>query len=334
MALIGAEPRFDHYGRLTGAKLVPLAELGRPRIDVVLTLSGIFRDLLPLQTKLLAEACFLAASADEPEAMNFVRRNTLAYQREQGCDFETAALRVFSNADGAYGSNVNHLIETSQWDSGDELAETYCRRKSFAYGRDGAPQAQTKLLTGMLSRVDLAYQNLESLEVGVTSLDQYFDTLGGISKAAQREKGTSIPVYIGDQTRSEGVVRTLGEQVSLEARTRILNPKWFEGMLKHGYEGVRQIEEHVRNTVGWSATTGQVEPWVYKQMTQTLMLDETLRERLIALNPVAASKVVKRLIEAHERQYWTPDAATAEALLQASEDLEDRIEGIGTEVAA
>ncbi|MCA3616443.1 MAG: cobaltochelatase subunit CobN, partial [Methylobacterium sp.] len=97
---------------------------------------------------------------------------------------------------------------------------------------------------------------------------------------------------------------------------------------------VRQIEEHVRNTVGWSATTGQVEPWVYKQMTQTLMLDETLRERLIALNPVAASKVVKRLIEAHERQYWTPDAATAEALLQASEDLEDRIEGIGTEVAA
>ena len=334
MALIGAEPRFDHYGRLTGAKLVPLSELGRPRIDVVLTLSGIFRDLLPLQTKLLAEACFLAASADEPEAMNFLRRNTLAYQREQACDFETAALRVFSNADGAYGSNVNHLIENGQWDSGDELAETYCRRKSFAYGRDGAPQAQTKLLTGMLSRVDLAYQNLESLEVGVTSLDQYFDTLGGISKAAQREKGTTIPVYIGDQTRSEGVVRTLGEQVSLEARTRILNPKWFEGMLKHGYEGVRQIEEHVRNTVGWSATTGQVEPWIYKQMTQTLMLDETLRERLIALNPVAASKVVKRLIEAHERQYWKPDAATAEALLQASEDLEDRIEGIGTEVAA
>jgi magnesium chelatase subunit H len=334
LALIGAEPRFDHYGRLTGAELVPLADLGRPRIDVVLTLSGIFRDLLPLQTKLLAEACFLAASADEPEAMNFVRRNTLAYQREQGCDFETAALRVFSNADGAYGSNVNHLIENGQWDNGDELAETYCRRKSFAYGRDGAPQAQTKLLTGMLSRVDLAYQNLESMEVGVTSLDQYFDTLGGISKAAQRAKGTTVPVYIGDQTRSEGVVRTLGEQVSLEARTRILNPKWFEGMLKHGYEGVRQIEEHVRNTVGWSATTGQVEPWVYKQMTQTLMLDPELRERLIALNPVAASKVARRLIEAQQRNYWTPDAATAEALLHASEDLEDRLEGIGNEVAA
>jgi magnesium chelatase subunit H len=334
LALIGAEPRFDYYGRLTGATLLPLAELGRPRIDVVLTLSGIFRDLLPLQTKLLAEACFLAASADEPEAMNFIRRNTLAYQRTHSCDFETAALRVFSNADGAYGSNVSHMIENGHWDSGDELAETYCRRKSFAYGRDGAPQAQAKLLSGMLARVDLAYQNLESLEVGVTSLDQYFDTLGGISKAAQREKGTAIPVYIGDQTRSEGVVRTLSEQVSLEARTRILNPKWFEGMLKHGYEGVRQIEEHVRNTVGWSATTGQVEPWVYKQMTQTLMLDEELRERLIALNPVAASKVVKRLIEAKDRQYWTPDAATAEALLNASEELEDRIEGIGTEVAA
>ena len=100
LALIGARPRFDSYGRLCGAELIPLDELGRPRVDVVLTLSGIFRDLLPLQIKLLAEACFLAAGADEPLDLNFVRKHTLDHQRTHGCDFETAALRVFSNADG------------------------------------------------------------------------------------------------------------------------------------------------------------------------------------------------------------------------------------------
>ncbi len=219
---MGAAPRFDGYGRLIGAELIPLERLGRPRVDVVMTLSGIFRDLLPLQTRLLADAAFLAASADEPLEANFVRKNALDYQAQHGCDFETAALRVFSNADGAYGANVNHLIENSGWGEGDELAETYQRRKCFAYGRKGEPAQQNALLGAMLARVELSYQNLESVEVGVTSLDQYFDTLGGISRAAARAGGGNIPVYIGDQTRGDGLVRTLGEQVALETRTRML----------------------------------------------------------------------------------------------------------------
>ena len=117
--------------------MLPLAELGRPRIDVMLTLSGIFRDLLPLQTRMLAEACWLAASADEAEDMNFVRKHALAHMAANNCDLETAALRVFSNADGAYGSNVNNLVESGRWQDEDELAETYTRRKGFAYGRGG-----------------------------------------------------------------------------------------------------------------------------------------------------------------------------------------------------
>ena len=334
LALMGMLPRFDGYGRLVGAEVIPLETLGRPRIDVMITLSGIFRDLLPLQTKLLAEAAFLAAQADEPLEQNFIRKNALAYQAEHGCDLETASLRVFSNADGAYGSNVNHLVENAQWDQEDELAETYARRKCFAYGRDGQPAAQRALLTSLLGRVELTYQNLESVEVGVTSLDQYFDTLGGINRAATRARGKSVPVYISDQTRGEGLVRTLGEQVALETRSRMLNPKWYEGMLKHGYEGVRQIEEHVRNTVGWSATTGQVDPWVYKQLTATFILDPAMRERLAEHNPVATSKMAQRLIEASDRAYWTPDAATLAALRNAEESLEDRVEGVGLEIAA
>jgi magnesium chelatase subunit H len=331
LALIGARPRFDSYGRLAGAALIPLEELGRPRIDVMVTLSGIFRDLLPLQIKVLAEASYLAAAADEPVERNFVRKHALAYQQEHGCDLETASLRVYGNADGAYGSNVNHMIENSRWDDEDQLAETYTRRKCFAFGRSGRPVQQAELLKSLLADVDLAYQNLDSVELGVTDIDNYFDTLGGISRAVKRAKGKDAavaPVYIGDQTCGEGKVRTLSEQVALEARTRILNPKWYEGMLKHGYEGVRQIEAHVTNTMGWSATTGQVAPWVYEQLSQTFVLDPEMRERIAKLNPTASAKVANRLLEAHARSYWTPDDEVLEALRRAGEELEDRLEGV------
>jgi magnesium chelatase subunit H len=340
LALLGAKPRFDGYGRLAGAELIPLAQLGRPRVDVVITLSGIFRDLLPLQIRLLAEAAHLAASADEPADMNFVRKHSLAYQAEHGCDLETASLRVFGNAEGAYGANVGSLIDSSRWDDEDELAETYTRRKGFAYGRSGRPTQQPGLLGSVLAGVDLAYQNLDSVELGVTTIDTYFDTLGGISRAVQRAKkadgqdATVAPVYIGDQTRGDGTVRTLSEQVALETRTRMLNPKWYEGMLAHGYEGVRQIEVAITNTMGWSATTGQVQPWVYQQLTQTFMLDPAMRERLAQLNPTASAKVANRLLEAHRRQYWSPDAAMLDALQRAGEELEDRLEGVFEKAAA
>ncbi len=331
LALIGAKPRFDSYGRLAGAELLPLEQLGRPRVDVIVTLSGIFRDLLPLQIKLLAEASFLAASADEPLQMNFVRKHALAYQAEHGGDLESASLRVFGNAEGAYGANVNHLVDSSRWEEDDELAEAYSRRKGFAYGRSGRPVQQTKLLSSVLAGVELAYQNIDSVELGVTTVDTYFDTLGGISRAIQRAKGKDCdvaPVYIGDQTRGDGVVRTLGEQVALETRTRMLNPKWYEGMLEHGYEGVRQIEVHITNTMGWSATTGQVQPWVYQQLTETFLLDPAMRERLAKLNPTASAKVATRLLEASARQYWQPDDAMLDALKRAGEELEDRLEGV------
>ncbi|ORE92748.1 magnesium chelatase subunit H [Aurantimonas sp. 22II-16-19i] len=335
LALMGTVPRFDGFGRLAGADLVPLETLGRPRIDVLVTLSGIFRDLLPLQSKLLAEAAFLAASADEPEAMNFVRKHALAYVEETGCDFETATLRVFSNADGAYGSNVNLLVDSGAWESEGELAAAYTRRKCFAVDRRGRTGEQAALLKASFAKVEMTYQNLESVELGVTTIDHYFDTLGGISRAASEARGEKVPVYIGDQTRGEGKVRTLEEQVALEARTRMLNPKWIEAMLAHGYEGVRQIETHVTNTLGWSATTGQVSPWVYKRLAETFVLDPVMRERLASLNPTASARMADRLIEAEERHYWKPDAADLEALRDAGADLEDRLEGIThKEVAA
>jgi magnesium chelatase subunit H len=330
LALMGALPRFDSYGRLAGAQLIPLSELGRPRIDVVITLSGIFRDLLPLQIKLLAEAAFMAASAeDEPLEQNFIRKHALAYQEEHGCDLETASLRVYGNADGAYGSNVSNMVENSVWEEEDELAETYTRRKGFAFGRAGVPIQNNALLKSVLADVEMTYQNLDSMELGVTTIDNYFDTLGGITRAVKRAKGgADVPVFIGDQTKGEGAVRTLSEQVSLETRTRMLNPKWYEGMLESGYEGVRQIEVHITNTMGWSATTGQVQPWVYKQLTETFMLNPEMRERLAKLNPTAAARLANRLTEASQRNYWQPDSEMLKQMQEANDELEDHLEGI------
>jgi magnesium chelatase subunit H len=332
LALIGAKPRFDHYGRLSGADLIPLPDLGRPRIDVVMTLSGIFRDLLPLQTRMLAEAAWKAATADEPLSQNFIRAHSLAYAEEMGVDLETAALRVFSNAEGAYGSNVNTLVGSSAFGQEDELADAYEARKSFAYGRTGKSVKNAALLQKALKDVELAYQNLESVELGVTSVDHYFDTLGGIARAVKRARGgEDTPVYIGDQTRGGGQVRTLKDQIALESRSRTLNPKFYEGLLRHGAEGVRLIEAHVTNTMGWSATTGHVDPWVYQRLSETFVLDEAMRRRLAELNPEASSRMAGRLLEASDRQYWQPDAETLAALQNAADELEDRLEGIAAE---
>ena len=224
--LMGATPRMDSYGRMSGAQLIPLETLGRPRIDVLATLSGIFRDLLPLQTKLLAEAALMAAKADEPVEQNFIRKHALQFMAENGGAIEDAALRVFGNADGAYGANVNSLVGNGAWEEEDELADAYLKRKGFAYGVDGPPRRSDKVLAHALARVDLTYQNLDSVEVGVTTVDHYFDTLGGISRAVKRAHGgTSTAVYIGDQTRGDGTIRTISEQVALETRTACPEPQ-------------------------------------------------------------------------------------------------------------
>ncbi|MCR8825196.1 magnesium chelatase subunit H [Pseudosulfitobacter koreensis] len=332
LTLMGAKPRFDTHGRLCGADLVSLADLGRARIDVVMTLSGIFRDLLPLQTKLLADAALQCAMADEPLDLNPIRAHALAFAETQKCDLKTAALRVFSNAEGAYGSNVNQLVDSSAFEDEGDLADAYQARKSFAYGTDGETSQQSELLQDTLRTVDLAYQNLESVELGITTVDHYFDTLGGIAAAVKRAKnGAETPIYIGDQTRSGTKVRSLQDQVALETRARSLNPKFYEPLLKHGHEGVRTIEAQITNTVGWSATTGKVEPWIYRELSETFVLDDVMRKRLSELNPQSSMRMANRLLEASDRAYWTPDAATLAALRNAADAIEDRLEGIAAE---
>jgi len=330
LALMGAAPRFDGLGRLSGARLLPLAELGRARIDVAITLSGVFRDLFPLQTRMLAEAALLCAQADEPATHNYLRANALAHMQALGCDLETASLRVFSNAEGAYGANVNLLVDSSTWSNEQELGDSFARRKSFSYGMQDTGVANPELFNRVLAGAELSYQMLDSVELGATDVDQYFDSLGGLNRAVGAARGSATPVYMGDQTGAEGKIRSLEEQVAFESRTRLLNPRWYEGMLRSGHEGVRAISTRVTNSVGWSATTGATPAWVYRDVADTFIMDETMRERMADINPHATLQMTGRLLEAHNRGYWQPDEATLDALRAASADLEDRIEGVLT----
>ena len=331
MALMGVVPRFDSVGRLCGARLLPLEHLGRARVDVVITLSGIFRDLLPLQVKLLAEACQLCAEADEDPSRNFIRKHALETMQQTGATLEEAALRVFSNADGAYGSNVNLLIETGRWENEDELADQFVQRKSFAYGVNGRPVAQPALMKRILATAEVSFQGLDSVDLGATDIDQYVESLGGVTRVIAQQRGGDTPaVYLGDYSGAQGKVRTLSEQVELESRTKLLNPKWYEGQLAYGYEGARNLTGHVCTTLGWSATGGAkaVPQWVYGEVSNTFVLDKTMRDRLAELNPNAALGMAQRLLEATDRGYWSPDDATLEALRDAAAELEDRLEGV------
>jgi magnesium chelatase subunit H len=333
LRLLGVRPLRDSLNRVTDVEPIPLAELGRPRIDIVMTVSGIFRDLFGATMLLLDKAVKCVASLDEPAESNHVRANVLEEMRAGRADFDSAALRVFSNAAGNYGTNVNFMVTDSQWESSDALGDLFVTRKCFAYGRGAAGRAlegrEARAEFGRaLSRVEATYQNIDSFEIGVTDVDHYFEYLGGVSRAVESHAPQGRPrVYLSDSLSPDAKVRSLEETIRLETRAKTLNPKWYEGMLKHGYRGVAEIESHVTNTFGWSATADAVDGWIYDEVADTFVLDEAMLERLGRLNPASARALVGRLLEAHGRGFWQPEAGRLDKLREAYAQLEDRLEG-------
>jgi magnesium chelatase subunit H len=333
LRLLGVRPVRDSLNRVTEVEPIPLDQLGRARVDVVMTVSGIFRDLFGATMLLLDKAVRCVAELDEPDELNPVRANVRRRVAEEGCSVEEAGWRVFSNAPGSYGTNVNFMVMDSQWESADALGDLFVTRKCFAYGRDSQGRAlEGREARGALSRalssVEAAYQNVDSFEIGITDVDHYFEYLGGVSKAVERHARARPAVYLSDALSRDARVRTLPEMVRLETRAKTLNPKWYEGMLGHGFRGVAEIESHVTNTFGWSATADAVDDWVYDEVARTYVLDEQMLERLSRLNPHSARSLVARLLEAEGRGFWEAEAGVVERLREAFSDLEDRIEGV------
>jgi magnesium chelatase subunit H len=325
--LLGVRPVRDALNRATEVEIIPLSELKRPRMDVVMTVSGIFRDLFAPTMTLLDKAVRAVAELNEPPEMNYVRRNIQQKIDSDKVSFDDAVTRVFSNAPGNYGTNVNFMVMQSAWEEEAALGDLFVTRKCFAYTRDTEGRTvegreAPELMSDALSRVEATYQTIDSFEIGITDVDHYFEYLGGISKAVETRSQSRPAIYLSDSLSPQTKIRSLEETVRLETRTKTLNPKWYEGMLKHGFRGVAEIENHVTNTFGWSATAGAVDPWIYTEISNTFLLDEQMFERLRELNPYSLESLAKRLLEAHERGYWNPDEEILEKLRGMIEGLQ------------
>ncbi|MEH2323702.1 MAG: magnesium chelatase subunit H [Nostoc sp.] len=330
MWMVGVRPVPDALGRVNKLELISLEELGRPRIDVVINCSGVFRDLFINQMNLLDQGVKMAAEADEPLEMNFVRKHALQQAEDMGINLRQAATRVFSNASGSYSSNINLAVENSTWDSEAELQEMYLNRKSFSFNSDnpGIMDESRQIFESTLKTADATFQNLDSSEISLTDVSHYFDSDPTKLVASLRGDGKKPASYIADTTTANAQVRTLSETVRLDARTKLLNPKWYEGMLNHGYEGVRELSKRLVNTTGWSATAGAVDNWIYEDTNETFIKDEEMQKRLLNLNPHSFRKIVSTLLEVNGRGYWETSEDNLDRLRELYQEVEDRIEGI------
>lgn len=331
--LLGVRPVRDALNRVTEVEAIPLDELARPRIDVVMTVSGIFRDLFSPTVHVLDKAVRLVARLDESHELNYVRKHVDEQMHAESCVLDEAAIRVFSNAPGNYGTNVNFMVMDSQWKDEETLGDLFVTRKCFAYGRDSRGDViegreARRAMDRALGRVEATYQNIDTFEIGLTDVDHYFEYLGGISKAVEKRAQSRPAIYLSDTLARDVKIRSLEETVRLESRAKTLNPKWYEGMLKHGFRGVAEIENHVSNTFGWSATADAVDDWIYTEVAKTFVLDEAMLERLRDLNPHSAHSLVQRLLEANGRGYWDADESALEKLRDISRSLEDQLEGV------
>jgi magnesium chelatase subunit H len=326
--LLGVRPVRDALNRATEIEVISLEELKRPRMDVVMTVSGIFRDLFAPTMALLDKAVRRVAILDEPLDMNYVRRNVAERMDGGAAAFDDVVTRVFSNAPGNYGTNVNFMVMQSEWKDEATLGDLFVTRKCFAYTRDSKGRTvegreAPELMDDALSRVEATYQNIDSFEVGITDVDHYFEYLGGISKAVEKRAQSRPSIYLSDSLSPQTKIRSLEETVRLETRAKTLNPKWYEGLLKHGFRGVAEIENHVANTFGWSATADAVDPWIYTEISKTFLLDEPMLKRLLQLNPHSLQSLAKRLLEAHERGYWNPNEEVLERVRDIVNSLRD-----------
>ncbi|MFD8191950.1 cobaltochelatase subunit CobN [Streptomyces wuyuanensis] len=331
LALLGVRPVWDDASRrVNGLEPVPLAELGRPRIDVTLRISGFFRDAFPHVIGLLDDAVRLAASLDEPADDNFVRAHAQADLAEHG-DERRATTRIFGSRPGTYGAGLLQLIDSRDWRTDADLAEVYTVWGGYAYGRGLEGRAAREEMETAYRRIAVAAKNTDTREHDIADSDDYFQYHGGMVATVRALRGSAPEAYIGDSTRPETVrTRTLVEETSRVFRARVVNPKWIEAMRRHGYKGAFELAATVDYLFGYDATTGVVADWMYDKLAQAYVLDPENREFLQQANPWALHGIAERLLEAESRGMWEkPDPAVVDALRQVFLETEGDLEGDG-----
>ncbi|MEN8673985.1 cobaltochelatase subunit CobN [Nocardioides sp.] len=333
LALLGVRPEWDEASRrVSDLHVVPLDELGRPRIDVTVRISGFFRDAFPHVVAMLDDAVRLVAELDEPVEANHVRAHMLRDLAEHG-DRRRATTRIFGSKPGSYGAGILQVVESGSWRDDADLAEVYTAWGGFAYGRDldGAPAAED--MRANYRRIKVAAKNVDTREHDIADSDDYFQYHGGMIATVRALTGSDPQAYVGDSTTPDAVrTRTLQEETNRVFRARVVNPRWITAMQRHGYKGAFELAATVDYLFGFDATAGVVHDWMYESLAKEYVLDETNQEFMRTSNPWALRGIVEKLHEAADRGLWAePDpevvAAMQEVYLDLEGDLEDRLGG-------
>jgi len=341
-ALLGVRPIRSYIGQIVAIAPIPLEELGRPRLDVAVEISGIFRDTLPETLRFVDQAFRLVTRLPEPPEKNFIRKHCQMIKEaliKKGVPSEDAeklaASRIFGPSGEKYATDVTNLIETSEWENEDEISKMHLTNMSHIYGDTFQGVSSVAAFEEVLSTVEIVSQVRDTDERGITDLDHYYEFLGGLSMAVdtirKKRPGTAkrqVITVVPDTTRKRIETRDIQSQVKLEARTRILNPQWMKGMVESGYRGVSNINERLQNLVGWSATTKSVDTWVYSQVAEKYLFDEDMRKKMMKENIWSVEDTMKRLMEAYQRGMWKASDEEIEKMKQIYLELEGEIEEI------
>jgi cobaltochelatase CobN len=331
MSLLGVEPVWFSNGQLKGFSVIPLEELGRPRIDITIRVSGILRDNFPNCLEVIDEAIQAVASLDEPEEMNYPRKHSLQ-MIEKGADSRDATLRIFSSKPGTYSAGVQLAVYASAWKDEKDLADIFLYWNGYAYGKNVKGKEAHTQLASSLKTVDATFNKVVSDEYDLLGCCCYFGVHGGFTAAAKQASGRDVKVYFGDTREPQHVeVRDMADELRRVVRARLLNPKWIEGMKQHGYKGAQDISKRVGRVYGWEASTQEVDDWIFDDITKTFVLDEEMRRFFEENNPYALEEMSRRLLEAQSRGLWDPDPKLLEELKRSYLEIESWMEELAGE---
>lgn len=326
--MLGVEPVWLPNGKVRSFRITPLSELGRPRIDVTVKISGILRDNFQNCINLVDDAIHAVAALNEPEDMNFIRKHTLEAMKENSeLTFDDAAARLFGAQPGAYTAGVNLLIYSSSWEQQGDIGDLFTLYNQYSYGRNRFGKEAMGVLQKNLSTVELTYDKVMSDEHDLLGCCCYFANHGGMTAAAKNLSGAEVRTYYGDSRETTSVeVRTLGEEISRVVTGKLLNPKWIEGQKKAGYQGAGDISKRVGRVYGWDATTDAVDDRIFDDITKTFVANEENRQFFMENNPWALEEMSRRLLEACDRGLWNPEDGLLEEIQDAYLELEGFLE--------
>lgn len=331
--LMGVRPTWNN-GEVTGTEVIPLSELRRPRIDVSIRITGLFRDTFPNLITLLDDAVRTVAALDEDDESNCIRadiRKEVAEYMAKGIRedeaLQQASFRIFGNAPGTYGPGINKNIQGSDWKDRSDLARTYSDWGAFAYGKDVDGVRSEDLFRRRFGYTDAIVKNLPDKEIGLVDMDDVYGYLGGLTALAADCGNGKVSRYIGDTSDTGATkVRSDREAMALVFRSRITNPRFIKGLMRHGYAGVNEVSKMTEYVFGWSASSDNVEKWMFDGLAEKYLFDEQVYQWMKDENPYALSNTMKRLFEAIERGLWDADDAMKSRLSELYGDLEERIE--------